>query len=622
MERGMGWLDLFQNLSANSSTAVTQQKVDNAPAVSNQYALRQEMNALSAGDIISGKVMERSNDQVKLLVNLLQGDTEIEAKISQNIALSMGKNLVFQVKSNANGLMLSPLFENMGMEENGKKALSMAGIPENEKSLLLVSSMMKEGISIDKNTISEYYHQSVQFKDADLMDIIDLHRIQMPVNQQNLEQIASYKNMTHQLSGAIDDMAAELPGTLSQMLESGNEGEALKVFVDLVKGYVSQVDLSEEGMALPESEEGKQAVGTEQEVLEQKVSDSKVLDSQILDSKVSGQNPLDQEATVQNSKAEGHQEIVGTLPLEMDEADASVGLPEIGVENMNHQRPEDHGVSNSGSNSGINNGGVVLQSVINEEDEKQTESKIGFKDLLNNLKELSEEWDKGVEQKDQTAKILKSLLQKTEGRDFLQKMFSENLRIKPEETDREGVKRLFQSMDKQLQNLSDALHNAQMSDSNLGKMVQSTQQNLEFLDQVNQMYAYMQLPIKLTGQDTNSDLYVYTNKKNFASSDGEVSAFLHLDMQNLGPVDCLVKMQDQKVSTKFTLQDEEMLNFMQDHMDILTQRLANRGYDLSVKMGTKDQQEDSEDKNGVFHELIMRQSNVPGASNLSFDVRT
>lgn len=588
----MGWLDLFQNMPTNNSTAVTQQKVENTPAASNQYALRQEMNALSPGDIISGKVMDRSNDQVKLLVNLLQGDTEIEAKLSQNIALSMGKNLVFQVKSNANGLMLSPLFENMGMEENGKKALSMAGIPENDKSLLLVSSMMKEGISIDKNTISEYYHQAVQYQDADLMDIIDLHRIQLPVNEQNLEQIASYKNMTHQLTGAIDEMAGEIPEALNQMIESGNENEALKVFTELVKEYASKADLSMESLLESEQEN----FGREALELNIKIEDN-----------VGVRESISGELDVENN-------FKGIMEKNLEET--FKGMVEKNAEDAS-SRSFTQEIKNSAGNEALEES----QGVIKEETQHSSEGNLGLRDLMNSLKELAEEWDKGFEQKENTSKVLNSLLQKSEGREILQKMFSESLKLKPEETGREGIKRLFQSMNRQLQNLSQALNNAQMTDSGLGKMVQSTQQNIDFLDQVNQMYAYMQLPIKLTGQDANSDLYVYTNKKNFASADGEVSAFLHLDMQNLGPVDCLVKMQDQKVSTKFTLQDEEMLNFIQEHMDILTERLSKRGYDLSVKLGTAEQS-DQEDKNGVFHELILRHSNVPGASNLSFDVRT
>lgn len=606
----MGWLDLFQTGNLNNSTAVTQQTGDKAVTVSNQHAVTQEMQSLSPGDILSGKVTETNGDQVKLLVNLLSGNAEIDAKLSQNIALALGKNISFQVKSNGNGLMLSPLFENMGMEENGKKALSMAGIPENEKSLLLVSDMMKEGISIDKNTISEYYHQAVQHADADILDIIDLHRINLPVTQDNLEQIASYKNMTHQLSGAINNMAQELPGALQQMLAQGKEGEAARLFSELLKDIAGQYEGDTQEVGLQQLLQGPK--GTE--VAEQILSKLELMLTNSNEGAVetggSSQTNILQQA--------GNLAELGDQLSEQAKIIDGEGVDQSASDLMAN-------ASKAESLSSDTIGKDTLSAATEETNIQQNNAQSpvepsGTKQLLSDIKDLLQQLQDGTQKEEHVAKTLSGLLGKKEGRELLQKMFSENLRIRPEETDREGVKKLFQSMDKQLQNLSQALESANLSDSNLGKMVQSTQQNLDFLEQINQMYAYMQLPIKLTGRDANSDLYVYTNKKNLSSAEGEISAFLHLDMEHLGPVDCMVRMQDQKVSTRFTLQDDEMLDFLQSHIDILTERLSKRGYDMNVKMSTFDQKE-QEDSNTVFKELIMRQSNIPGASNLSFDVK-
>ena len=54
--------------------------------------------------------------------------------------------------------------------------------------------------------------------------------------------------------------------------------------------------------------------------------------------------------------------------------------------------------------------------------------------------------------------------------------------------------------------------------------------------QINQTYAYIQLPLHLRqGEHKTGELFVYTNKKNLAGRDGRVSALLHLDMEHLGP---------------------------------------------------------------------------------------
>ena len=49
--------------------------------------------------------------------------------------------------------------------------------------------------------------------------------------------------------------------------------------------------------------------------------------------------------------------------------------------------------------------------------------------------------------------------------------------------------------------------------------------NIEFMNQLNQAYTYVQVPLKMSGQNANGELYVYTNKKNLRDPDAELSAF-------------------------------------------------------------------------------------------------
>ena len=98
------------------------------------------------------------------------------------------------------------------------------------------------------------------------------------------------------------------------------------------------------------------------------------------------------------------------------------------------------------------------------------------------------------------------------------------------------------------------------------------------------MFNYIQLPLKMSESDSHGDLYVYSNgKKKFEQGD-TVSAILHLDMDNLGPVDVYVKMKDNNVKTNFYVADEEILDLIEEHLDMLTERLQKRGYNVQAKM--------------------------------------
>ena len=67
------------------------------------------------------------------------------------------------------------------------------------------------------------------------------------------------------------------------------------------------------------------------------------------------------------------------------------------------------------------------------------------------------------------------------------------------------------------------------------------------------------------------------HKKNLARKDGMLTAFLHLDMENLGGMDISISLQTERnqVTTKFYL-EEHALPVIAGHIDDLTQRLAKK----------------------------------------------
>ncbi len=137
------------------------------------------------------------------------------------------------------------------------------------------------------------------------------------------------------------------------------------------------------------------------------------------------------------------------------------------------------------------------------------------------------------------------------------------------------------------------------------------------MNQINQLYTYIQIPLKMNHKYQNSDLYVFTNKRNLSSKDGNISALLHLDMAHLGPVDVYVAMNQQNVNTRFTVRDDEVLDFLNERMDLLTDRLAKRGYSLKCEMSLKT---DEECDDPIGHILSADSKNTVLAQ-YGFDVR-
>lgn len=493
-----------------------------------------QIRALTPGQVLQGEVLENLGDTVKLLVNMNGENIPLQARLEQSLMLNVGRSLLFQVKNNGATLSLSPLFENMGMEQNAAKALETASLPVNETTMGMTAQMMKEGISIDKNTLQEIYHQMISNADAELMDMIDLHKLKLPVTAENLNQIHSYKAMTHQLVGGVEQMGQELTQALQDMSANGQGRSAEALLRAVLQG---------DAETMPQNANAPEAA-----------SKAVLAESAILAETGSAQGET---GALSNIGAEGGKDIPS--------------LPDT----------------------------VTLKAMSAEE--------------------LGRELTSLLEQCKGDDKALSALLQKDAFREGLKEFLQKQLLLQPEDSGKNDVQELYQRLNKQLSHLTESLQNVGQEQSGLAKTVQNLNQNVQFLHQMNQMYAYIQLPLKLSENNAHGELYVYSNKKHLAGDDGEVTALLHLDMEHLGPVDVYVRMKESNVSTNFYIADDEMLDFLYEHMDMLTARLEKRGYHMSYQLTVKGEAKEGE--NTVFGELLQENSNRPALVNYSFDVR-
>ncbi len=165
--------------------------------------------------------------------------------------------------------------------------------------------------------------------------------------------------------------------------------------------------------------------------------------------------------------------------------------------------------------------------------------------------------------------------------------------IKPQDVAQSGkIEELYEKIQRTSSRITQLMENIGRADSSAAQAATALNDNVNFMNQLSEFVNYVQLPLKMAGEDANGELYVYTNKKNLNNADGNYSAFLHLDMEHLGPMDVYVTMRDHtKVSTNFYLATEELLDFMESHIDQLTKRLAEKGYDTNMKFTKKDPNE-------------------------------
>ena len=164
-------------------------------------------------------------------------------------------------------------------------------------------------------------------------------------------------------------------------------------------------------------------------------------------------------------------------------------------------------------------------------------------------------------------------------REILTKAFTDKWMLAPEEVgDKQKVKQFYSRLSAESEKLSQLMQEADTNHA-AGSGAKNIHENISFMNELNQSFQYVQLPLKMTGKNANGELYVYTNKKNLAKKGGTLTALLHLDMANLGPMDVKISLETEKamLTTRFCL-NEDVVAFMQEHMEELTQRLTRAGY--------------------------------------------
>lgn len=565
---------------------------------------------LTPGQIIRGELISADNGgvQIRLLNDLL-----LDAKLDRNILPELEKVMNFQVRSNGKSLLLTPLQANLSVEGPVSRALEMAELPVNSATGEMTKLMMRAGLAIDRNSLQQMYREMISLPSGQISDLVDLHRLGLPVTEENLTQMSSYKNLTHQLTSGLSDTAGALMETVAGMQEDGNSQEAAKLYLELA----SLLEEAEPGADADMAETGSSAIrevfdrallrltgermgetGTlqEPENLENLQNAQSFQDIPISeDAQAPRQSPQNPEGAVQDRNAAGAGRV---LISEVSGEPKTAALKGAVIA----EKPE------SDFPSGMQYSRIfsrILQSPEYTQGEKL--------DLVNQLIK------QGLETKNRN--LTDALMSSPHVKNLLSDRFERQWSITPEQVaDPKEVERLYGRLERQLSGVMRALESAGQNHTPAFQNAANLNQNLDFLNQINQMYSYVQLPLRLQQGKAQGDLYVYTNKRNLASKEGPITALLHLDMEHLGPLDVYVSMQTQKVNTRFNVGDEEMLDFLEDHMHILTERLEKRGYQLSVQTTLRSR--DQEEKNSGIDPIL--EQAAPGIllQAKGFDVRT
>lgn len=545
----------------------------------------------SIKDLAPGSIFEGNVSYVKgtNVILSLENGQNIHARLDNHAPkLVQGQSMFFQVKANEGGTVsIRPYMGGGTANPTLMRALEAAGLPANERNLQMVNAMMKEQMPIHAEALLDMHRVVAANDTVNVNTLVQMTRLDMPVTPQLAAQFENYQNDTYMLLGQMDEFMEQLPQFLETQVT--DVPHLVQMNTELL-GILTE-GLEEEPVLLTQEETQEIAVPPEGESVTQTRMTLPPLDT-VGTGEVEGlflSGIAGDEGSIQGAQTQTYlPDQIGTLFDGQTEEEFSDVLRSIGSLAENEAVFDEDGALNRDLTARqllgfIDQELVRAQDTLEPDDVKDLFSQKGYRKLLNHV--MEEQW----------------LIQ------------PQDLKTK------DKISELYERLNRQMEQIDKVLRATGNSQSPLARSTEQIRGNVEFMNEVNQIYNYVQIPLKLNGQNANGDLYVYTNKRKPREENGELSAFLHLDMEHLGSTDVYVKMKGKAVDTNFSFSDDASFDLVQKYLPILDAKLTALGYDTTITVKNGDKKVD-------FVEDFLKKD-LPGGSSAgvvhrySFDVR-
>jgi hypothetical protein len=544
---------------------------------------------LKTGSTIQGTVVSISDTTEGKIATINVGDAEIQAKLQDGMGLREGQTLNFSVRSGSSGTVsITPLYENTSIDQSTLKALTAAGIEINNDSIQMVKDMMSASLPINKDALLEMNKSLNSFPNTSVTTLVEMKSLGIPIDENNIQQFESYKNYEHQVTSTMESIIEDMPNAFSELMAAGKDTQALDLYGSVLKLFGQEINLSEEADSKEAGPISNSLVDADEEALEST------------------------EITKDNSQTVAKEaELQDALKASGD----SVKQPAMALSDRFMDNLRNLGISDKT----INTYSEALKEAANldlSENPQQAAKLENAQKAL--LKELAESFEKADMSDPAESAAWKNVFSGKEYTKLLKDNMQSQWHLKPLEVgNKENIENLYQRLSNQAKGLTNAITQNLGAESRLAQSANNLQNNLDFMNQLNQMFQYVQLPLQMAGQNVHGDLYVYRNKHKKMSEDGSVSAALHLDMENLGPVDVYVKLLNSKVTTNFYVADNSVIDLINDNIHILNERLEKRGYYMEATLKLHDDM----DGQDLAVDEMLSVSKTPVISTNSFDAR-
>lgn len=621
----------FTNASALSKSSSTASI--NSPSNNTQLS---NIQTLIKGQIIKAEVIDLRGKDIKIQLN---NSEIISGKINSDVPLSIGEQVTFQVEdASLTSISLKVMADNRLSSQSiiVDKALEDANLPKTEKSIQLVQELLNNQMSIDKESLQKLYQQSITFKNASIQTLVFMNKYGIELNDINTTQFEAYQNFEHRLIYGSDALLNTILDVLSQ-----TSNEVATKLNQLLLGISTRPFSSPFGMVMNEYSQRSASMARDetatfihnpmnqgntnemstpfinQEILDSHFAYEELNQSNIKDSLLyreslqpNEERSLSSRESLQrniglslSSRASLQSNVEHAINLGMDSnlySTLTVDSSSMSISNL---------LNDADKNTLIHVLPSELQNVLAE---KFKDSSCTTLDVVSIINDHVDSFNSAQ---------LQALIKTPVYHSILKEAIMSQWTLTPNALKSlTSIDKFYEQLEADFKELADFFNTTtkesfDQSFENASKQAKNLQENIDFMKTLNQLFPYVQLPMKLSNQNVHSELYVYKRKKEANQESNNVSVLLHLDMEQLGPLDIHLDLLKTNINTKIYTESKDSKFLFDANIGLLKSALENKGYSFSYEIIKRVKDTD------LVQEIKKNSDPIIGMKRYSFDIR-
>lgn len=550
---------------------------------------------LEKGQVVRGEIIDLKNNEVS--VKMEDGQVIRGRLAATGYDLSIGNKVTLRVEASSSQsltLKLLPGDSSAYTEATVDKALEAANLSKTDRNKSMVAELLNARMSIDKSTLANLARQLVQFPGSSVRTLVFLNQNSLPVNSTNVEFMESFFKSSGKVLFELTALSDSIGGIFLTGDDTSVKYKLLSILFpgagpgeESLNGQASGAAAAKNGLNTLNLQNGLQNI---ENVLMDSSAPSDVSNLPGGASSPGGTEPFSV-----------HTGLVGISPGE-----GSL-LPAEAMQNSLPPLPPDiagnlPALEGGNAFTGAAPAPDSVSSLLNPEERLQflallrenlpgdalpdslsrglMEGDISASELLSRLSSFL------AEKSDLSGSGAEKLLSSQSFSRLLSSSLLAEWSLTPEDLTAKpsSVSGHFESLLKQLKDIRELAENTPFRESPaLQSQAAHVTDTLNFMNTLNHLFTYLQLPVKLKNQYADSELYVYSNKKSELDITEGVKVVLHLKMEHLGPVDVAVELRQNRLKNSFYLENGEVRELLASHMEALEARLESRGYQVRTE---------------------------------------